>query len=173
MCVRARVCARARACARGRRIVCVSPCICLCSFSHFLPRLDLLPPRDRLLYKELGRVCCSGGLERQLRRLGSDVHVFGHTHINWDKVHNGVRYVQHPLKYTIRSLSLTSLSCHASGSHPFKDSYSPRHLFAGTLVHRDRYPDERHMWISRGSEVLGKSRLAAPVWESTGAVTGF
>lgn len=53
---------------------------------------------SRLLYKELGRVCCSGGLERQLRRLGSDVHVFGHTHINWDKTHNGVRYVQHPLK---------------------------------------------------------------------------
>ena len=52
----------------------------------------------RLLYKELGRVCCSSGLERQLRRLGSDVHVFGHTHINWDKTHNGVRYVQHPLK---------------------------------------------------------------------------
>jgi hypothetical protein len=52
----------------------------------------------RLLYKELGSVCCSGGLERQLRRLGSDVHVFGHTHINWDKTLNGVRYVQHPLK---------------------------------------------------------------------------
>ena len=49
--------------------------------------------------QELGRVCCSGGLERQLRRLGSDVHVFGHTHINTDKTLNGVRYVQHPLKY--------------------------------------------------------------------------
>ena len=118
------------------------------SFSHFLPRLDLLPAKvckiqnpkskiqnpksknlmgfalktmnsvfkmmdcvlkmkfvflffakERLLYKELGRVSCSGGLERQLRRLGSDVHVFGHTHINHDKTLNGVRYVQHPLKY--------------------------------------------------------------------------
>eukprot|EP01043_Picozoa_sp_COSAG02_P053635 COSAG02_NODE_5953_length_3916_cov_1.450616_2_plen_155_part_00 len=59
----------------------------------------------RLLYKELGRVCCSSGLERQLRRLGSDVHVFGHTHINWDKTHNGVRYVQHPLK--VRTSTLT------------------------------------------------------------------
>ena len=55
--------------------------------------------RDCWLAQELGRVCCSGGLERQLRRLGSDVHVFGHTHINTDKTLNGVRYVQHPLKY--------------------------------------------------------------------------
>ena len=27
------------------------------------------------------------------------MHVFGHTHINHDKILNGVRYVQHPLKY--------------------------------------------------------------------------
>eukprot|EP01050_Picozoa_sp_SAG11_P034303 SAG11_NODE_12057_length_724_cov_0.654400_1_plen_89_part_01 len=58
------------------------------TFSHFQPRLDLLLPRERLHFKELGRVCCSGGLERQLRRIGADIHVFGHTHINCDKVVN-------------------------------------------------------------------------------------
>jgi hypothetical protein len=41
--------------------------VCLRSFSHFLPRLELLPPRQKLVFKELGRVSVSGGLERQLR----------------------------------------------------------------------------------------------------------
>jgi len=97
------------------------------TFSHFQPRLDLLPPQEKLVYKELGRVCCSGGLERQLRRLGADVHVFGHTHINCDQTLGGVRYIQHPLKY----------------------------------------PEERLHWITLGSEWLGPSQLAEPVWESS------
>ena len=36
-------------------------------------------------------------LERQVRELGSDLHVFGHTHIPIDMVREGVRYLQWPL----------------------------------------------------------------------------
>ena len=38
-------------------------------------------------------------LDEQIRRLGSAVHVFGHSHINRDLRIDGVRYVQHALRY--------------------------------------------------------------------------
>ena len=38
-------------------------------------------------------------LDEQIRRLGSAVHVFGHSHINCDRVIDGVRYIQNALKY--------------------------------------------------------------------------
>lgn len=69
------------------------------SLSHFLPRRELLPPTHRLLFKGLPKVAGCPGLDVQLRRLDSRVHVSGHSHINHDRVIDGVRYVQHALKY--------------------------------------------------------------------------
>jgi predicted phosphodiesterase len=69
------------------------------SFSHFLPRRDLLPPTDRLKFKGLPQVAGCSALDAQIRRLGSRVHVFGHSHISCDRVIDGVRYVQNPLRY--------------------------------------------------------------------------
>jgi predicted phosphodiesterase len=69
------------------------------SFSHFLPRRDLLPPTDRLKFKGLPKVAGCAALDAQIRQLGSRVHVFGHSHISCDRVINGVRYVQNPLRY--------------------------------------------------------------------------
>lgn len=43
------------------------------------------------------QVIGSDPLERQIRELGSDVHIFGHTHIPIDMTSDGVRYVQWPL----------------------------------------------------------------------------
>ena len=52
------------------------------SFSHFLPRIDLMPsyipPVKRILYPVLGSIL----LEQQIRRLGSDIHIYGHSHVN-------------------------------------------------------------------------------------------
>jgi predicted phosphodiesterase len=64
------------------------------SFSHFVPRPDLVPSVDYLSFKGLALVAGSGGIEAQIRRIRSRVHVFGHTHIPEDKVIDGVRYVQ-------------------------------------------------------------------------------
>ena len=81
------------------------------SFSHFLPRRDLIfstpaerrdvgvPLRDPHPTFNFSRVAGCAGLETQIRRLGSLVHVYGHQHRNRDRVIDGVRYVSHCLGY--------------------------------------------------------------------------
>jgi hypothetical protein len=69
------------------------------TLSHFLPRRDLLPAADDLRFKSLPKVAGSSWLDAQLRILNSSVHVFGHSHINCDRVIDGVRYVQNALRY--------------------------------------------------------------------------
>lgn len=69
------------------------------SFSHFVPRRELLPPREHLRFKGLPRVAGSPALDEQIRELKSVIHVFGHSHISCDRVIDGVRYVQNALCY--------------------------------------------------------------------------
>jgi Icc-related predicted phosphoesterase len=69
------------------------------SFSHFLPRRDLLPPTERLRFKGLPKVAGCAALDTQIRALPSRIHVFGHSHISCDRVIDGVRYIQNPLRY--------------------------------------------------------------------------
>jgi predicted phosphohydrolase len=68
------------------------------TFSHFLPRRDLLPPVRYLGFRGLPRVAGSPLIEQQLRLAGSSLHVFGHSHIMEDRVIDGVRYVQNWLR---------------------------------------------------------------------------
>ena len=69
------------------------------SFSHFLPRSELLPPKRHLRFKGLPKVAGCVSIEAQVREIGSRVHVFGHSHINYDCVIDGIRYVQNALSY--------------------------------------------------------------------------
>lgn len=80
------------------------------SFSHFLPRREVMfrapeeqaaAPRqpDRHPAFNFSRVAGSLAIERQLRALGSRVHVYGHQHRNRDRLIDGVRYVSHCLGY--------------------------------------------------------------------------
>ncbi len=69
------------------------------SFSHFLPRRDLLPPAKYLRFRGLPRVAGCAALDAQVRATGSRLHVFGHSHINVDREIDGVRYVQNALRY--------------------------------------------------------------------------
>jgi predicted phosphodiesterase len=69
------------------------------SFSHFLPRRDLLPATEQLKFKGLPKVAGCAALDKQIRHLQSRVHVFGHSHISCDRVIEGVRYIQNPLRY--------------------------------------------------------------------------
>eukprot|EP00042_Codosiga_hollandica_P039276 m.327533 g.327533 ORF g.327533 m.327533 type:complete len:360 (-) comp55582_c0_seq8:4627-5706(-) len=69
------------------------------SFSHFLPFQQLLPEKRYLFYPHLPKMSGSRFLAERIRVLRSRVHVFGHTHINWDNVEEGIRCVQWPLAY--------------------------------------------------------------------------
>ena len=69
------------------------------SFSHFLPRIDIMPsfiPHEkRILYPALGTTL----LEQQIRRLHSSLHVYGHTHVNQQVVKEGVCYINNAFGY--------------------------------------------------------------------------
>jgi len=67
------------------------------TFSHFLPRLELIPEKRMLFFAGLPQAVGSTFVEDRLRALGSKAHIFGHTHFLWDQVIDGVRYVQFAL----------------------------------------------------------------------------
>lgn len=69
------------------------------TFSHFLPRRELLPPTSSLRFRGLPMVAGAPALDQQIRALNASVHVFGHSHINCDQVIDGVRYVHNALGY--------------------------------------------------------------------------
>ena len=69
------------------------------SFSHFVPRLDLLATRATATTRLLQPVMGSTSLEAQLRRLMPTLHVYGHSHRGVDTTVDGIRYVNRALGY--------------------------------------------------------------------------
>jgi Icc-related predicted phosphoesterase len=69
------------------------------SFSHFLPRNELIPEKSKLFYKALPKAVGSDYLRRRIDDLKPDIHIFGHTHFSYDCYLDNVRYVQWPLAY--------------------------------------------------------------------------
>ncbi|KAL1498917.1 hypothetical protein AB1Y20_013439 [Prymnesium parvum] len=69
----------------------------LLSFSHFLPRIELIPEKRFLFYPDLMKAVGSAPLGARLKSLRPHAHVFGHTHFGWDGEVEGVRYIQAPL----------------------------------------------------------------------------
>ncbi|GAB4813272.1 hypothetical protein N2152v2_000318 [Parachlorella kessleri] len=69
------------------------------TFSHFLPRQDLIPEKRMLFIPNLAKAAGSDYLRRRVQQLKPLAHIFGHTHFTWDAVLDGVRYVQWPLGY--------------------------------------------------------------------------
>jgi predicted phosphodiesterase len=69
------------------------------TYSHFMPRMDLLPGfipnAGRVLFPVLG----STEIERQLRALRSSLHVYGHSHVNQRVTIDGVTYVNNAFGY--------------------------------------------------------------------------
>jgi predicted phosphodiesterase len=69
------------------------------SFSHFLPRIDIMPsfvPQDkRIIYPVLG----TNLIEDQIRKLSSDIHVYGHSHINNRIELDGTVYINNAFGY--------------------------------------------------------------------------
>jgi len=69
------------------------------TFSHFMPRLDLLPAFIPRKHRVLDPVLGSTRLESALRVLRSTLHVYGHSHINRRISLDGVTYVNNALGY--------------------------------------------------------------------------
>ncbi|WP_186188393.1 metallophosphoesterase family protein [Burkholderia gladioli] len=69
------------------------------SFSHFLPRIDVMPAyipaSRRMLYPVLG----SSLIEAQVRRIRPDLHLYGHSHVNREVVLDGIRYLNNAFGY--------------------------------------------------------------------------
>lgn len=71
----------------------------LVTFSHFLPRIELLLEKRFLAVPQLPKMAGSRFLGERVQAMQPDVHIFGHTHFGWDAVHDGVRYIQAALAY--------------------------------------------------------------------------
>lgn len=82
------------------------------TYSHFLPRIDVMPgyipSASRRLYPVLG----SEHIDRQLRAMGATLHVYGHSHVNRRVEIDGVSYINNAFGYpseTITSKQLVSV----------------------------------------------------------------
>jgi len=96
------------------------------TFSHFLPRIELMPEKRYLSIPTLHSCVGSTFLETRLRNAGrllgindygsygsevslhenldggkgvDHLHAFGHSHLSWDAIIEGVRYIHVPLAY--------------------------------------------------------------------------
>ncbi len=69
------------------------------TFSHFMPRIDLMPSiipeKRRFLYPVLGTTI----LETQIRTIGPGIHIYGHTHVNRRIERDGILYVNNAFGY--------------------------------------------------------------------------
>lgn len=69
------------------------------TYSHFLPRIDLMPGfipnAKKLLYPILGSV----QLDLQLRQFNPNIHVYGHSHVNHQVKIDGVSYINNAFGY--------------------------------------------------------------------------
>jgi predicted phosphodiesterase len=82
------------------------------TYSHFVPRIDLMPEfipsAHRILYPVMG----STQLESQLRRLNPEIHVYGHSHINRHVKIDGITYINNAFGYPSEAwMTSKSLIC--------------------------------------------------------------
>ena len=69
------------------------------SFSHYVPRIDLMPDMISNLGKMVFPVLGTSRLEEQIREVGSTLHIYGHSHVNANIVKDGIRYINNAFGY--------------------------------------------------------------------------
>jgi len=82
------------------------------SYSHFLPRIDVMPsyiPQDRRrVYPVLG----SEKLGDQINTLSPDIHIYGHSHVNQEIQFESTKYINNAFAYpTEERIARKSLFC--------------------------------------------------------------
>ena len=79
------------------------------SFSHFLPRPELLPEKRFLFFPQLAKAAGSLPLRTRVADLRPTLHLFGHTHFAWDQRLSCARYVQAARHSTVEFIRLLIL----------------------------------------------------------------
>ena len=69
------------------------------SFSHFLPRIDVMPSRIPEKRRNVYPVLGGKGLDVQVQKLRSNIHIYGHSHVNQDTTIDGIRYINNAFAY--------------------------------------------------------------------------
>jgi len=69
----------------------------LVTFSHFVPRPDLIPEKRLLENPGLPKMVGSTALRKRVLGIRPDVHIFGHSCFGWDATLGGIRYISAPL----------------------------------------------------------------------------
>ncbi len=69
------------------------------TFSHFVPRIDVMPSFIPLSKQSLYPVLGTSLLEKQIRTLGSTLHVYGHSHVNMRVTLDNVAYINNAFGY--------------------------------------------------------------------------
>lgn len=69
------------------------------SFSHFLPRIDVMPERIPLQRRRVYPVLGSVDLGLQVKELQPDIHIYGHSHVNQSIELENTRYVNNAFAY--------------------------------------------------------------------------
>jgi len=69
------------------------------SFSHFLPRIDLIDGYVPEQYRYLFPIMGADILEQQVREVGAAIHVYGHSHVNRRITLDGITYINNAFGY--------------------------------------------------------------------------
>ena len=69
------------------------------SFSHFLPRIDVMPSRIPAHRRRVYPVLGSAALDGQVKRLNSNIHIYGHSHVNQSVVIDDIHYINNAYAY--------------------------------------------------------------------------
>lgn len=69
------------------------------TYSHFVPRMDILPPRLVNYIPHIIPFLGSHRIDRQIREFRSQLHIFGHLHYNLNTHKDGVLYLNNALGY--------------------------------------------------------------------------
>jgi predicted phosphodiesterase len=69
------------------------------TFSHFLPRIDVMPGYIPPMFRDIYPVLGSPLLDQQIRNLNSNIHIYGHSHINRKLTIQGIKYINNAFGY--------------------------------------------------------------------------
>ena len=84
----------------------------LISFSHFLPRIDVMPVGVPIKRRNVYPVLGSEALGLQVKQLNSTIHVYGHSHVNQAIDLDDIHYVNNAFAYPSESyIARKQLKC--------------------------------------------------------------